>query len=225
MEIGSFIELDIENTGEYYPDGENIASLNSARAGIYHALKHLDVEKVYMPYYQCPTVNKFLEKKEIKIIKYHLNHSFFPLVEKNPENTAIVLVNYFGIFSHSFLKKISHGFNNVIIDNGPAFYNPPIEGCYNVYSPRKFFGVPDGCYVIVPSARHGIENYKQDYSSATSLYLLKRHEAGCSNSYNERLKNEERIDESDILRMSLLTKPLLKGINYQNIRHLRRRNF
>ncbi len=225
MEIGSFIELDIENTGEYFPDDENVARLNSARAGIYHALQLMGCEKIYMPYYQCPTVNDFLQKKGVKIEKYYLNNLFNPELENIADDGAVLLVNYFGIFSHDFLKEISEKYQHVIIDNGPAFYNPPIEDCYNVYSARKFFGVPDGCYVVGTSAKKNTMNYPQDFSSATSLFLLERHEVGCSASYKERMKNEERIDNADILNMSNLTKALLNGINYQRIRDARRRNF
>lgn len=225
MEIGSFLELDLEHTGEYFSEGDNVARLNSARAGIYHALKLLGADRIYMPYYQCPTVNDFLTKKKINIYKYSLNDSFEPLLDEVKDDCAVLLVNYFGILSYNFLRELAKKYSKVIIDNGPAFYNPPIEGCYNVYSARKFFGVPDGCYVIGKEANLLTERYLQDYSSETSLFLFQRHEIGCSASYKERMKNEERIDNSDILRMSPLTKSLLGGINYQRIRNIRRRNF
>lgn len=225
MEIGSFLELDIENTGEYFPVNDNVARLNSARAGIYHALRLLKTGSIYMPFYQCPTVNDFLTKKDINILKYFLNDSFEPQIEDVTTDSAVLVVNYFGILSTAFFRGISEKYQNVIIDNGPAFYNPPIEGCYNVYSARKFFGVADGCYVVGPAANNGAGNYQEDSSSATSLFLFKRHEFGCSASYKERMENEERIDNSDILRMSPLTKSLLGGINYQRIRDIRRRNF
>jgi hypothetical protein len=225
MEIGSFIELDIENIGEYFPDDENVARLNSARAGIYHSLQLLGSNEVYMPYYQCPTVNDFLLKKGVTIFKYQLSNEFEPQLQSVIKDSTVLLVNYFGIFSNDFLKKLTKKYKKVIIDNGPAFYNPPIEGCMNVYSARKFFGVPDGCYVIGKQANMLTERYPQDYSSETSLFLLERHEVGCSASYEERMKNEERIDNADILSMSRLTKSLLSGINYQRIRDIRRRNF
>ncbi len=225
MEIGSFIELDIENTGEYFPDDENVSRLNSARAGVYHALQVLGCRSIYMPYYQCSTVNEFLTRKGINIHKYYLNESFEPQLGDVPNESAVLMVNYFGILSNDFLKNLSKKFQKVIIDNGPAFYNPPIVGCFNVYSARKFFGVPDGCYVVGPLANKFTDTYLQDYSASTSLFLLQRHEIGCSASYKERMKNEERIDNSDIHRMSQLTKSLLGGINYQRIRNIRRRNF
>ena len=47
MEIGSFIGLDLKNSGEYYPGETGIARLNSARAGIYHACRLLNCSNLY----------------------------------------------------------------------------------------------------------------------------------------------------------------------------------
>lgn len=225
MEIGSFLELDIEKSGEYFPDNDYVARLNSARAGVYHSLQIMQCNEIYIPYYQCPTVNSFLSKKGVKIHKYFLNKAFEPQLDGQVERSAVLLVNYFGIFSNVFFKNILKEFQNVIIDNGPAFYNPPIEGCFNVYSARKFFGVPDGCYVVGPNAIDLTNEYLLDYSASTAGFLFQRYEIGCNASYQERMRNEERIDNSDILRMSYLTRALLGGINYQRIRDIRRKNF
>ena len=98
MEIGSFLELDIERTGEYFPDNENVARLNSARAGIYHSLQVMQCDDIYVPYYQCPTVNSFLGKKGVKIYQYYLSNTFKPLLNRPENKSAILIVNYFGIF-------------------------------------------------------------------------------------------------------------------------------
>lgn len=105
----------------------------------------------------------------------------------------------------------------MIVDNSAAFYASPIDGCYNIYSPRKFFGVPDGCYVIGDCASKGIVQYDEDYSSETASFLFKTIEFGTNATYQERMKNEQRIDQSAPLRMSQLTHTLLKNINYARI--------
>lgn len=225
MEIGSFLELDIQKTGEYFAENEDVARLNSARAGIYHALKIMKLDLIYIPYYQCPTVNEFLSHKGINIKKYFLNKAFEPQITDQEPKSAVLIVNYFGIFSNAYIQNLRARFERVIIDNGPAFYNPPIDDCYNVYSARKFFGVPDGCYVVGPNAIDLTNEYLLDYSASTAGFLFQRYEIGCNASYQERMRNEERIDNSDILRMSYLTRALLGGINYQRIRDIRRKNF
>lgn len=225
MEIGSFLELDLHSTGEFYSGSENIARLNSARSGIYHALRLYECSTVYLPFYLCPVVGAFLKRKGISIKQYYISNHFEPRLEKIEPGAALLIVNYFGILSNSFLSRIAGKYEKVIVDNGPSFFSNPIEGCYNVYSTRKFFGVPDGAYVIGKGAEKLTDEYTRDQSSGTSSFLLNRLEVGCKASYVERMKNEERIDASDILNMSGLTRILLKSIDYQHIKKIRTANF
>lgn len=225
MEIGSFIELDIRDTGEYHNLSQDVLRLNSARAGIYHACRLYKCESIYIPFYQCPTVSDFLIRKGIKVEYYSINEQFEPQTISQKGNSAYLVVNYFGILSIEKIKKIASNFKNVIIDNSAAFYIPPQPNCANVYSTRKFFGVPDGCYVIAPGAEQFSEEYSLDFSSDTATFLLKRIEYGCSAAYSERMINEARIDRSDIMLMSSLTSALLKGIDYNGIARKRKKNF
>ena len=224
MEIGSYIELDLRSTGEYY-DGVNMARLNTARAGIYHCLNIIHCNTIYLPYYECFTVRNFLLNKGIKVKYYKIDRSFGPQIDQIESNAAVLFVNYFGIMSQRRMRNLAFAYENVIIDNAQAFYSAPIENCYNIYSPRKFFGVPDGCYVIGPQASMYEEAYEQDCSSATASFLLERIEVGCNEAYGARMKNEERIDQSDIMRMSKLTLALLKGEPYDEIKKKRIENF
>ena len=225
MEIGSFIELDLRNIGEYYKQDTDIVRLNAARTGIYHASRLLTCSTIYLPYYLCSVVRDFLIKKGLVVRYYSISDKFEPLLKGNENDTAILMVNYFGILSNSFVANLSKKFQNVIIDNCPAFFNQPIQGCYNIYSPRKFFGVPDGGYVIGKNAGRFMDEYKQDYSSETALFLLKRIEFGSSPVYKERMYNEDRISNSDILKMSVLTQSLLANLDYNHIKTKRQSNF
>lgn len=225
LEIGSFIGLDLRDSGEYYSGNINIARLNSARAGIFHACKLYGCNSIYIPYYLCPTVKRFLLKNGIEVKSYYINERFEPLNLKQEEGHAVLLVNYFGLLSVSKIRMLGSQFKNVIVDNSAAFFCDPVEGYYNVYSPRKFFGVPDGCYVIGNNADKHTDDYKQDISSVTASFLLKTIEFGTSSTYNERIENEERIDKSDLLNMSVLTRVLLKNIDYSGIKRKRKENF
>lgn len=224
MEIGSFIELDIKNTGEHY-NTENCIRLNAARGGIYHSCKLYGVNKLYLPYYVCPSVVDFLTKHDVELIFYSVNELFMPQLTTNESDSAVLIVNYFGIFSKDFITKMAENYVHVIIDNSQSFYSLPIENCANVYSPRKFFGVPDGCYVLGSFSDKSYLDYPQDLSSQTAGFLLKRIELGCSKVYAERMINEERIEQSDVLRMSVLTQTILSGIDYEAIRIKRLNNF
>jgi len=225
LEIGSFIGLDLRNSGEYYPGKINIARLNSARAGIFHSCRVSNCNSIYIPYYLCPTVRKFLSEKGIEVEPYYISKGLKPIDIKQKRNQAILLVNYFGIMSINQLRSLAEKYKNVIIDNSAAFYSNPIEDCYTVYSPRKFFGVPDGCYVIGDKAEKFTDDYEQDFSAGTASFLLQRIELGTNATYSDRMKNEKRIDEADVLKMSNLTRVLLSNIDYSNIRNQRSKNF
>ena len=226
MEIGSFIELQFNKGLEFYKGTQNIARLNSGRAAIWHAFRLTGAAKIWLPYYQCDTVREFLLRKNVKINYYHIDKNFNPTDLAPTETDAVLLVNYFGIMSADRMKSLAQNYKNVIIDNSQAFFNTPIEGCLNVYSCRKFIGVPDGAYVIGKNAERFTNSYKQGFSSDTSLFLLQRIEYGCEGkAYQSRRLNEERIDTEDILKMSALTKTVLDGTDYSLIKLKRRQNF
>ena len=134
-EIGSFIELEFPQGKEHYNNkkfGEcNIKRLNTARTGIYHAVRCFGVKKVYLPVYECNTVRDFLIKKGIKVKYYNIDKDFKPLIKSNEKNSAIVFANYYGVMSKKHFSFIKN-FNNVIIDNAQAFFFEPIKNCMNL---------------------------------------------------------------------------------------------
>ena len=225
-EIGSFIELAFESGKEYYAQDKNIARLNSGRASIYHAVRLLNCKTAYLPIYQCETVREFLLQKGVIVKYYNMDRQFTPLIETIEEDACIILVNYFGIMSTERMKWLVSRFNKVIVDNSQAFFAEPIEGAYNVYSARKFVGVPDGAYVIGKGAETFTDEYEHGYSSDKSLFLLQRIEYGCEGkTYQNRTFNEERIDKEDIKQMSKLTRTILDSCDYEEIRRKRIENF
>ena len=224
MEIGGYRELDLRNDSEYY-EHNYPARLNSGRSGIYHALRCLNCQKIMLPYYQCETVRTFLIKKGIEVTYYHIDEDFLPQVTNAASNTAILIVNYFGLLKESCLKVLKEINKNVIFDNTQAFYQHNLDGAYSVYSPRKFFGVSDGAYVVGKDAERFTEEYPQDQSALTAGFLLSRIETGGNANYTQYLVNEERIENSDCLNMSKLTQALLKNVPYEEIAARRKINY
>ena len=226
MEIGSFIELQFPKGKELFKGDKNIARLNSGRAAIWHAFRVLGCEAIWIPYYQCDTVRNFLYRKGSTVKFYHIDFEFNPIDLNPSENEAVLLVNYYGIMSHQRMNDLAEQYGNVIIDNSQALFNEQINGCMNVYSTRKFVGVPDGSYVIGERAEKYLDEYEQCFSSDTSLFLLQRIEYGCEGkTYQTRSVNEHRIDIEDIMKMSKLTRTILDGTDYEFIKHKRRENF
>lgn len=226
MEIGSFIELQFPKGREFYNDHQNTARLNSGRAAIYHAIRLLGCNTVWLPYYQCESVRKFLLKKGVAIKYYRINENFEPIGIEPKDAEAVVVVNYFGIMSNNRMRALTQNFEKVIVDNSQAFFCDPLEKCFNVYSPRKFIGVPDGAYVIGTGAKQFLQQYARCYSSETAGFLLSRVEYGCEGkTYEMRCANESRIDREDIMQMSALTRCILDGTDYEFIISKRRKNF
>lgn len=226
MEFGSFIELQFEKGKEYYKGDKNIARLNTGRAAIYHAFRITGCKSIWLPIYQCDTVRDFLNKKNVPIKYYHIDERFNPIDLKQGKDEAVLIVNYFGIMSKARMKSLAEKYKNVIIDNSQAFFCEPLDFCLNVYSCRKFIGVPDGAYVIGKNAHLYVDEYKRSYSSDTSLFLLQRIEYGCEGkAYESRMENENRINDEDVLKMSKLTRTILDGTDYESIKNKRRDNF
>ncbi|UOO37555.1 hypothetical protein IZU99_09950 [Oscillospiraceae bacterium CM] len=224
-EYGSFLELDLKKGPEYY-DGVGVKRLNTARCGIGYVLRLLGLKKLLLPTYLCPKVREYLIAQSIELVNCALGDDLLPILpEKISGDTAVLIVNYFGLLPREKIETITSRFQNVIVDNAQAFYKKPAENAYSVYSPRKFFGVPDGCYVVGEKA--GQEDFfiPCGFSADTSLFLLKRIERGCQGSYSDRMMNETRLDGSGLSLMSRLTRALLQNVDYITIKDRRVQNF
>ena len=226
MEIGSFIELQFPKGREYYSQTANIARLNTGRAAIWHAFRVTGCKAIWLPCYQCDTVREFLMRRGVAVKYYHQDREFNPTDLEPKDDDAVLLVNYYGIMSASRMANLASRYAHVIIDNSQAFFSSPLPGCMNVYSCRKFVGVPDGAYVIGDNAEKYTDEYPQGYSSDTALFLLQRIEYGCEGkAYQSRSLNEHRIDAEECMRMSKLTRTILDGTDYEHIIAKRRENF
>lgn len=225
-DLGSYVELELEKGRDLFNSipSENIVYLNTCRAGIYHAVRCYGVNKVWIAKYQCDVVRDFLERKGLQVLYYDIDERFNPLIERNEKDSAIVLTNYFGVLGDKHFEPLLSKYHNVIIDNAQALFYNPLEGCINCYSPRKFVAAPDGAYVIGKGVNQF--SYKTDRSSDTSQFLLMRYEYGCNGEgYRNKKINDERIDSSDIMYMSPLTKALLDTVDYDKVKQKRTENF
>lgn len=228
MEIGSFIELQLPKGLEYYSQTDKIARLNTGRSAIAHAFRCTGCKAIWIPIYQCDSVRDTLLKNNIEIKYYTIDSNFNPINLTPREDEAVLLVNYYGVMSNERTKELASRYRHPIIDNCQGFFNSPLEinNALNIYSCRKFVGVPDGAYVIGHNAGEFIDEYPQGYSSDTAGFLFTRIEFGCEGKgYKARTINERRIDQEDIKLMSPLTKAILDGTDYEYIRLKRRDNF
>lgn len=226
MEIGSFIELQLPKGLEHYNQQTDIARLNTGREAIWHAFRVSGCKTIWIPIYQCDTVREALIEHGAEVKYYHTNKDFNPIDLAPADDEAALFVNYYGVMSHSRICELAKLSKHIIIDNSQGFFNAPVEDAINVYSCRKFVGVPDGAYVIGKGAHLFVDEYPQGYSSDTAAFLLMRIEYGCEGKgYEARSINEHRIDTEEIMKMSKLTRTILDGTDYEYIKKKRRENF
>ena len=137
----------------------------------------------------------------------------------------MLLVNYFGVRSEE-CKSLTERFKKaaVIVDNAHAFFSEPItgDGIFQVYSAKKFFGIPDGAYLIgkeVPSQKEA-PGYSYEYAD----YLLLTYEAGTNAAYQKK-KAADQFIENHPGTMSSLSLGLLRNVDYTSVRNRRESNF
>ena len=138
----------------------------------------------------------------------------------NP-NDYIIYNNWFGICSEQ-VKFMVEKFHNVIIDNCQSFFSLP-SGIASFYSPRKFFGLPDGGIAVMEKEFN--LNLELDISFKYSIHLLKRIDLGAASAYKDYKKNNERLKDAPVRKMSLLTQKLLNNINFNYVIQKRVQNF
>lgn len=226
MEIGSFMELQLPKGKEWYNQEQNIARLNTARQGIWHAFRVTGCKRIWIPIYQCDSIRETFAEHGVEVKYYHQDRNFNPTDLTAGDDDAVLLCNYYGIMSSERMRILAQTFKHPIIDCAQAFFCKPVEGALNVYSCRKFVGVPDGCYVIGKNAHKYVDEYPQCYSSDTAAFLLMRIEYGCEGKgYEARSINENRIDHEGCMKMSKLTRTILDGTDYEHIINKRNENF
>lgn len=222
--IGGYFELELpEVKGHYYPEA---LKYQSARAAFYDLLLHVKPNKVWMPYYICGSMLEPLEKANIETGFYSINLDFSikdaPLLK---EDELLLYVNYFGICTEHqniILQKFNP--QQIIFDHAQAFFEPPKNCLATIYSPRKFFGVPDGGLLITNLPMQ--EPKERDNNSIDRCtHLLKRLAGEPEDGYKDFQIADESLKDFTPKKMSQLTEKLLLSIDYQTIIEKRNSNF
>lgn len=225
-EYGGYLPLELRPGNSYYKTSGNmtVKELNSGKAAIYYALIDSNVKKIYIPHYICQSVFLMAEKANIEVERYFIDSSFMPVnVTLKNDDEMILIVNYFGI-CYEKIKDLLSGYSKIIIDNTQAFFAPPIlrQGIYNIYSCKKFIGVPDGGYLIAQNIRELA--LEQDYSSNHMDFCLQSIEYGTGYAYASKKENDIRF-LTEIKYMSTITKRILDSVDYNYIKQCRLQNF
>lgn len=222
---GGYLPLELRQGKDYY---SSIPAMrfNCANAAIDHILDLINVKTLYLPYYMCPNICENLNNKDIHVIYYHIGDDLLPVEEFSDKSACIYITDYFGIMGSAVDNLIAKCSDNYIIaDFCHAFYHQPIleDKVYIIYSARKFFGVPDGAYLVNKNLTSDYSDSSVSYSSDFSSYLLTSLEHGTNYAYKDK-KEADSIIKLNKGKMSYLARKILNSIDYDVIKNIRKYN-
>lgn len=222
--IGGYFELELPqvNSGAW----AGVYKLASARSAFYALLMTARPDKVWIPYYICDAMLSALDKAGVSYQFYGIDLDFH--VEDSivlKEKEWLLYVNYFGICTsqqRDILQRFSR--DQVVFDHSQAFFSDPLDCLATIYSPRKFFGVPDGGLLVTALDVDIIAGV--DTSSISRInHLIKRLTHSPEFGYGDYLIAEQSLEDITLKKMSRLTESLLHSIDVKAAKAARNRNF
>ncbi len=219
--IGGYFELELPVREEYH---NTALRLNTGRNAFEYVLRAKRYKKVYLPYYTCDAMLEPITKLNLAYEFYSIDSNFLPIFNYSnvQKNEVFVYNNYFGICDAQ-TREIAAQCKNLIIDNSQAFYSKTIKGVDTFYSPRKFFGVPDGAYLYTDTLLD--DGFETDISYQRFEHLLGRIDKGAEEFYAAFVSNDDSLMNQPIKKMSKLTQRLLSSIDYNSVAESRKQNF
>ena len=220
--IGGYLSLELSAGG--HPFHGDAIGLNSARNCFEYMLLAKGYKRVHLPIYTCEAMFEAPQKLGVDICFYGVGPNLVPLdlPELGP-GEAFVYTNYFGLKQSCVERMYKQFGERLIVDNAQAFYAPALPGVDTLYSPRKFFGVPDGGYLYTDKKIS--TRFPQSDSTNRFQHLIKRIESGPEAGYADFREAEKTLDNGPVQTMSRLTESLLGAIDYRRAARIRRENY
>lgn len=202
---------------------QDAARFNTARAAFYALLEAGKPAAVWMPRWICDAMLAPLHRLNVPVHFYSLDTRFNP----EPGLTLgpgewLLYVNYFGLCDEQE-QALLQRFNpsQLILDRSQAFFAPPREVLATLYSPRKFFGVPDGGLLV-----SGVPVILPEQSALPAAeHLLLRLARGAEAGFDAYKQAENSLCTLPGSGMSLLTQTLLGNVDYPLVEQARLCNF
>lgn len=222
MAIGGYFELELATHNELHTES---IKLNTGRNALEYILRANNYKKIYLPYFTCDVILEPILKINIEYEFYNINENLEPEFDFNnlKDNEGFLYTNYFGI-KDNYIISLSKKILNLIIDNSQSFFSMPISNVDTFYSPRKFFGVPDGAYLYCSKPIN--KELEEDLESINRVgHLLTRIAFSPEFGYPLFLTNDKALSNEPIKKMSRLTSKLLSSIDYNKAAKRRKLNF
>lgn len=225
-EYGGFLPLELNPGNEYFSvEPGRLMRFNSVKASLAYLFELIGCSHIYIPYYYCPSTTEAIKKVVPTVSFYHVSENLEPLNVPDEEGIAVLLVDYFGVRNEETIRwahKFCHA--NVILDRAHDFFTDPLleKNIYNIYSAKKFFGIPDGSYLISNDLLPFVEAETDSYEYAD--YLLLTYEQGTNAAYKRKKEADQKIAEN-YGGMSKLSRGLLQNVDYKRVRASRESNY
>jgi hypothetical protein len=131
-----------------------------------------------------------------------------------PEKCLLLYVNYFGLCEANIARLLQNvPCTQLIIDNSQALFALPTNALANIYSPRKFVGVPDGGLLVSSGLEIKTPKDEDTESINRMRHMLLRTAYTARDGYLYYLESEKALSNTKPLRMSCLTKRILASID------------
>ncbi len=198
----------------------------SARAAFLDLLQAVRPSRVWLPWYLCDSMAEPLGQAGVAAARYALEADFsVPAGIPLAPHELLLAVNYFGLLEPqlALLPKL-YPAAQIVIDQSQALYSPPLPVLANIYSPRKFVGIPDGGLLVAPGTPLAASAPDQG-SIARASHLWIRRELGAEAGYSAFTAAEQTLSGAVVAGMSEFTRLLLAGVAHDRIRLRRRENF
>jgi len=223
--IGGYFELELPYRRNLLHS--RLTRFQSARSAFFSLLRAGSPKKVWMPKYICNAMLAPLENVGIELAWYDLTDELEvdPSVRIDPDDW-LLYVNYFGV-SGKKVERLLQRFkpSQIILDYSQSFFSPPHkQALATIYSPRKFFGVPDGglLHSQIPIAQPSTT----DTSSFDRMeHMLRRLGGTPESGYAAYQKAEDGMVDMEPKRMSRLSERILFSVDFESARKRRLENF
>ncbi|HIO03834.1 MAG TPA: hypothetical protein EYN14_18080 [Alphaproteobacteria bacterium] len=212
-----FIESNLNKT---------IVRTNSARSAIKVILNAVCAQKIWLPAYTCDAVVEAVKDLGIAFKYYKITSNFdVETIVNLGEGEYILVIDYFGMADELVkrsLKRFGHA--NTIVDCSQAFYSKHNGSLATVWSPRKFFGLPDGGLLYSDDYRVQQPKTRDSTSDTRMDHLISSLTNGPEAAYRKYLESEQAIADLPVMGMSSLTERLLHSVDYEAAKTIRARN-
>lgn len=224
-EMGGYLPFEMHPGKDFFSeiDESYILRTNSAKSAITAAIQSLKPDHIYVPYYCCSGVTHEILNQGVNVIYYHLTPDLLPEIDHIEPNSAVHLINYFGMM-HDRVVQYAETVETVILDQSHSFFSHPVmrPGVYNIYSCRKFFGVPDGGYLVSLDCPHPeLSPYRV---SDHFEYLVRSSEFGQQSAYSDYQRANAALN-GVYAAMSDMTASMMRTVDYRFVAARRRENF